>query len=491
MVTFGIVVAYLLGTYLLGYYLKRKSGTQDKTVHKLFVADGNLALFTVSALLFGDMIGASSETGTAGTGYSMGLAGGWGVWGSSFGCILFSVCFSAFFFRIRKTGITTGPEAYGLRFDKPIRYLVLIFTLIPLFILFSAQITAAVLYLSSMIEIDNTVATAIVFFLFLAMGMLGITGVAQMNKVHSFVIIFGLAFAAIACLYYVGGPEKLVEQLPSSYFNPFVAGPLTVSAQFLGSALGFSISVTSISIAYCAKSMKVAKQSHWIVAIVSSIFALFPLIIGLCGAATLEGIRPDSVLFAMTNHISPVLSGVVLMAVFAAIFSTAPWFLLAMANLIVQDMYTPYVQARGKEISQKKAVAIARGVMCLVLVGAVFMSGQNTSLLDTLMGASQIKAIAAILLMVGIYWKRLTNIAGFLGLLMGGTISTVWYFMGYPFGIQPLWPGLIIAVITFVVGSFLTSKEKVSKDYDRYEARLAEYPEDPLPACPTDDSANI
>ncbi len=486
MITFGIVVAYLLGTYVLGYFFKRKAGAKDTTARKLFVADGNLPLFTVSALLFGDMIGASSETGTAGTGYSLGLAGGWGVWGSSFGCILFSVCFSAFFFRIRKTGITTGPEAYGLRFDQRIRYLVLVFTLIPLFILFSAQITAAVLYLSSMIEIDSAIATAIVFVLFLAMGMLGITGVAQMNKVHSFVIIFGLAFAAAACLYYVGGPETLTTQLPASYFNPFVAGPLTVAAQFFGSALGFSISVTSISIAYCAKSMKVAKQSHWIVAIVSSIFALFPLIIGLCGAVTFEGIRQDSVLFVMTNQISPVLSGIVLMAVFAAIFSTAPWFLLAMSNLVVEDMYVPYAQARGKEISQKKALIAARVVMCLVLVGAVLMSGQNTSLLDTLMGASQIKAIAAILLMVGIYWKRLTNTAGFLGLLIGGTISTVWYFMGYPFGIQPLWPGLIISLIVFVVGSFIGSKEKVSKDYENYETRLAEYPEKALPASSVD-----
>lgn len=472
MITFGIVVAYLLGTYLLGYVLKRRAGAKDTTAHKFFVADRDLPLFTVSALLFGDMIGASSETGTAGTGYSMGLAGGWAVWGNSFGCILFSLCFSGFFFRLRKTGVTTGPEAYGLRFDGRIRYLVLVFTFIPLFIIFSAQITAAVLYLSSMIEIDDTVATVIVFGLFLAMGMLGITGVAQMNKVHSFVIIFGLAFAAIACLCSVGGPKTLVTQLPASYFNPFAPGALTVTAQFLGSALGFSVSVTSISIAYCAKSIRVAKQCHWIVAVVSSIFALFPLVIGLCGAVTLDGIRQDSVLFLMTNSISPVLSGVALMAVFAAIFSTAPWFLLAMTNLIVKDMYIPYAQARKRTVSAKKELVIARTVMVVTLAGAVLISGQNTSLLDTLMGASQIKAISALLLMVGIYWKRLTNTAGFLGLLAGGAFSTVWYFLGYPFDIQPLWPGLVTSVAIFVVGSFITSKGKVSKDYEQYEARL-------------------
>ena len=100
------------------------------------------------------------------------------------------------------------------------------------------------------------------------------------------------------------------------------------------------------------------------------------------------------------------------------------------------------------------------------------MSGQNTSLLDTLMGASQIKAIAALLLMVGIYWKRITNVAAFVGLLGGGTTATVWYFLGYPFDVQPLWPGLIVAIGIFFIVSMATGEGKVSKDYLDFEKKL-------------------
>ncbi len=471
MVAFAIVFGYLLGTLAIGYYLKRKAG-RDTTVRKLFVADGSLPLFAVVAMLFGDMIAGSSTTGTAGTGYSTGMAGGWAIWGSSFGCILFSVCFSKFFFRIRSTGITTGPEAYGLRFDNKVRYLVLVFTLIPLFIIFSAQITAASMYLNSMVGIDTGLAVLIVVALFLAMALLGVTGVAEMNKVHSFVIFFGIAFAAMICLWYVGGPQTLVTQLPPAHFDPFVEGPFTVFAQFVGSALGFSISVTSINIGYSAQNVKVAKQSHLIVAGLSALFAFFPIVIGLCCAVTFDGIRPDTALFAMTNQISPELSGLAVMAVFAAIFSTGPWFLLSIANLTVKDVYLPIAAAKGKAVSERMAISASRVVMCVALAGGVLLSGQNTSLLDTLMGASQIKAIAALLLMVGIYWKRITNVAAFVGLLGGGTTATVWYFLGYPFDVQPLWPGLIVAIGIFFIVSMATGEGKVSKDYLDFEKKL-------------------
>ena len=174
----------------------------------------------------------------------------------------------------------------------------------------------------------------------------------------------------------------------------------------------------------------------------------------------------------MTNHVSPGLSGLAVMAVFAAIFSTGPWFLLSIANLVVRDVYLPFAASRGKEVSEKSAIAVSRVIMCGALVGSVLISGQNTSLLNTLMGASQIKAIAALLLMMGIYWKRITNAAAFAGLLGGGSIATVWYFMGYPWGIQPLWPGLIVAMAIFVVASFATSRTKVSDDYLAFEERL-------------------
>lgn len=472
MITFAMVVIYLAISLGYGFYSKSKAG-KDKTVRNFFVSNGNMGLFVVSAMLFGDLIAASTTTGTAGTGYSTGFAALWGIWGSSFGCIVFSVCFCKFFFEIRRTGAITGPEAFGMRFNWGIRVLVLIFTLIPLFIIFSTQITAASMYLSSMLGIQETIAVVVVFTLFLIMAMLGISGVAEMNKVHSFVIVFGLTFACIMCINYVGGMETITTTLPASYFDPFTKGVPTALAQFLGGALGFSISVTSINIAYCAKDIKVAKQSHVIVATVSALFAFVPTMIGLCAATSLGEIRADNALYLMTSAVSPELAGIAVMAVFAAIFSTGPWFLLSTANLVVQELYVPIQHRRGKHVPDHEALRLSRIVIVVTLLCAVAISGTNVSLLNSLMSASQIKAIAVIVLLFGVYWKRTSNMAGFVGLLVGGTLSTVWYILGSPFGVQPFWPGVISSIVIIFVGSLIASRDKVSPDYIAYEERLA------------------
>ena len=473
MITFTIVVIYLSATLAVGFIMKRRTG-KDSTIRDFFIANGSMPVFAVTTMLFGDLIAASTTTGTAGTGYSTGLTALWGIWGSSLGCILFSVFFCKFFFEVRTTGAMTGPEAFGIRFDSKIRYLVLIFTLITLFIIFSTQVTAASMYLSSMLNIDEIASTFIVFVLFLAMALLGITGMAEMNKLHSFVILFGLTFAALTSLHYVGGVNPLLEKLPSSYFDLFANGAPTALAQFIGGALGFSVSVTSINIGYCAKNIRIAKQSHIAVAIISALFAFAPTIVGLCAAITFTDIRPDLALYSMTNEISPYLSGITVMAVFAAIFSTGPYFLLEISKLIVKELYIPMKALRGETVSDRTGLRMSRIIITTSLLFAVAVSGTNVSLLESLMSASQIKAITVILLLFGLYWKRTSNSAGFAGLLCGGTASTIWYYAGNPFGIQPLWPGVALAIAIIVVGSLIASKNSVSKDYVAYRIRLKE-----------------
>lgn len=473
MAAFSMVVVYLAITLAIGFFVKRKEFGRKNTVRNFFVANGKMPLFAVTTMLFADLIAASTTTGTAGTAYTTGLAALWGIWGSSFGCIIFSKCFCKFFFQIRETGAITEPDAFGIRFNQKIRYLVFVFIIIPLFIILSTQVAAASMYLSSMLGIDETLSIVIVFVMFLAMALTGINGIASMNKLHAFVIFFGLSFAAIICLNHVGGTQTLAQTLPESYFNVFAPGFFTVLAQFIGGALGFSISVTSVNIGFCAKEIKTAERSHYIVATISALFAFAPATIGLCAAVTLGGIRADNSLYLMTNSISPELAGIAVMGVFAAILSTAPWFTVALAKLTLQEVFIPIQKARRKEVTNRTALNFTRTIIVAALVIAVLLSGTNASFLNSLMSASQIKSNAVILLMFGLFWKRTSNKAGFVGLLVGGTLSTVWYILGNPFGIQPFWPGVIACSLIIVIGSLLL-KDEGRKDYEAFLVRLEE-----------------
>lgn len=124
-------------------------------------------------------------------------------------------------------------------------------------------------------------------------------------------------------------------------------------------------------------------------------------------------------------------------------------------------------------MSDATSLRMSRATIVVALVLAVLASGTNVSLLNSLMSASQIKSMAVVLLLFGIYWKRTSNAAGFAGLLIGGTICTAWYAMGNPFGVQPFWPGLVSSTLIIVGGSLIATRSKVSPDYIAYERRLS------------------
>lgn len=468
MISLLIVLLYLLGTGIIGYGINKKNKTKQTTA-EMFVANRSLPLLLVVPLLFGELIAGSSTVGAAGTAYKAGLAGGWGNWGHGLGCLLFGFVFLKFFCRVGAAGAMTGPEAFEVRFDRKVRMLILVFTLIPLFIILSTQLTAAAVLLSPLTGISQQAAILLISIYFLIMALLGVKGIAGMNVVHAVVIFLGMIVVAYYSVKYIGGINVLIESVPSGFFNPFSAGLMTVFAQVAGGCLGFSTSVTPINTCYSAKNPGVVLKGMIIVAILAVLFSIFPLLIGMAGAVAVKGAaRPDSILFLMSDRISPVLSGIATMAEFAAIFSTAPFFLLSITTLIVRDIIVPF----SKKTDERTLLIITRLLTVVVLAVVVMLSGRSTSILNELLSAGQIKASAAILLIVAIHWKRLTNTAAFWGLAAGGTLATVWHFGGRPWGLEPLWPALVSSLTIMILIS-LTSKEKISKDYIAFEKKVA------------------
>ncbi|NLZ54035.1 MAG: hypothetical protein GX892_13000, partial [Thermoanaerobacteraceae bacterium] len=107
-------------------------------------------------------------------------------------------------------------------------------------------------------------------------------------------------------------------------------------------------------------------------------------------------------------------------------------------------------------------------LICLVIL----LSGNSTSILNDLLSAAQIKATSAVVLLIAMYWKRLTNRAAFWGLMTGGTLATIWHFVGHPWGIEPLWPALVSS-LTIMITLSLLNKDRISKDYISFELRVA------------------
>ncbi|MEG1397869.1 MAG: hypothetical protein RSC47_04375, partial [Raoultibacter sp.] len=188
-------------------------------------------------------------------------------------------------------------------------------------------------------------------------------------------------------------------------------------------------------------------------------------IIGMCAAVVLPGIEPNTALFAMSDAQGPVVSGMVSMAIAAAIWSSAPAALLFCANTLTRDFFVVV----KPESSDKQRALFSKGIIIVLGVFSTWLGLNAASILGQLYAAFQIRSVVGIVLLIALVWPRVSSTAAFWSMLGGGTLAAVWHFTGSPFGIEPLWPACALTLF-LLIGISLASKKKVSPGYERYQA---------------------
>lgn len=188
-------------------------------------------------------------------------------------------------------------------------------------------------------------------------------------------------------------------------------------------------------------------------------------------------------------------TGMLAMGGFAAAMSTADGLLMTMSSAFVHDMYS---KSSGKEMSEKTKTLMMKGALVVVAVLAavaswfVFESNQRGNILFLVSAAFSLAAAGLFpALVLGIFWKKTTNIAAVLGMLSGFSL-TLYYMarthplftnLGIPkmnlwYGIEPIGSGVFgfaLGLALIIVVSLLTPrpKQEVQQmvDYLRYPAK--------------------
>ena len=164
------------------------------------------------------------------------------------------------------------------------------------------------------------------------------------------------------------------------------------------------------------------------------------------------------------------------MAIIAAVFSTAPAFLLTISTTLTRDLYVALINKDATDKQQLRFSKIALVVFGLI---ATFLGIYARSILSQVNGAFQIRAVAGMVLIIGAYWKKVDKKSAFWAMLVGGLVAAVWHFAGQPFGIVPFWPGCGTGLIVLVVLT-LCNGNKVSDDYALYKSRMDAVPAEEL-----------
>lgn len=451
-----MIILFVMAVYIaFSIFIGVSGSCGEKTTRSFFVSHGNLNYTLLIPLLFGELIAGAGTVGNASGAFTTGISAVWGVWGQALGCVVFVIFVSKFFYHAGKKGAMSVAEAFEYRFDKRVRTAVSLVVLIAFLIVYAMQPAAIAGILEPLTGVPRLTLLIGCTILFVIMALMGLKGIAKMNLVHSLLIFSVLMFIAVCSFFKAGGGEEMAKELTASYFDLFLPNLSSSLANILGASFAMISAATVVNSCYCAKSLSDARKGILFVAGAIFIFATFPVIIGMSGKIIFPGSNPDSIIYIMAEEISPVFSSLAGIAICASVLSTAPALLLMLSATVTRDLYC----VARTETSDKEQLVFSKIIIIVIAVIGIALSFGMQSILNEWLASFQIRAIVGIVMVISIYWDKVTNTAAFWAIIVGGVLAAVWHYMDHPFGVEPMWPSSL-AGIFLVIAISLARPEK-------------------------------
>jgi len=307
-------------------------------------------------------------------------------------------------------------------------------------------------------EMSGILLTAVIVLLYTALG--GFLAVSLTDMIQAFFMIFALLALPIIAVAHCGGWGEIVGILKN--FNPRFLNPFAFAAGgiigFLGIGLG-SPGNPHILVRYMSvKDPRSLRKSCLIGTIWNVLMAWGAVFIGLVGRAyylkpeALPSGDPENLFpFLAAAHLHPLLVGIIIASILAAIMSTADSQLLVASSGIVRDIYQK-ILVKGRSISQKRLVLLSR-IVVLFLVGAALLMGavaKQYVFWLVLFAWGGLGASFGPPLLLSLFWKRVTKAGVVAGFVSGTAVTIIWN------QVSSL-KGLIYELVpAFLVSAFLT-----------------------------------
>ena len=205
------------------------------------------------------------------------------------------------------------------------------------------------------------------------------------------------------------------------------------------------------------------------------------LLVGLAGMLFVESQMGgelgdgETIFMLLVNAIfHPVMAGILLAAILAAIMSTADSQLLVSSSALAEDFYK---QLLRKNASQKEVVMVGRlAVIGLSLIAMFLAFNPDSTVLGLVSYAwAGFGAAFGPALLISLYWKNMTRNGALAGIVVGAVTVVVWkQLSGGLFDMYEIVPGIIFATIAILVVSMMGAKPsaEVQAQHDRMLSKL-------------------
>ncbi len=316
-------------------------------------------------------------------------------------------------------------------------------------------------------------AVVIVSYTFLG----GFLAVCWTDTIQGVLMFIALVVAPIIAISRLGGISGLSDTLAGLTTQTFSLIPRTETGAF---NIMLLISSLAWGVGYFGQPhilprfMAIRKTKELRPArIIATVWVLITLtaaiIVGVVGKALIPNLSdPESVFMVMVQNLfPPLITGILLTAILAAIMSTADSQLLVTSSAVSSDLYAGII---NKNASPKKVLWISRiSVIVISIIAALLVSVENPTpgTIMAQINESVFKLVAFAwagfgsafgpIVLFSLFWKRTTKEGAFTGIIAGGVTAFVWWLnSGGIFDVYEIVPGFIISAIVIVVVSLLT-----------------------------------
>lgn len=460
-----IVGLYMVGMIAMGFIAKGKIQTMDD-----FILGGRrFTKFALVGTIMATMVGSGMTMGAVGNAYRFGAGGTvpWMYAGFGLGLLFFGVIAG----KIRATGKRTMAEVIAAKFGNTPRLvsaIVIVGYAVAIVAINIAGLRTVIMNVfGENLAMSLPLATALaalIAIIYTSLG--GFYAVVWSDMIQLVIMIFGIfILGPIIGLTAAGGfgeVSSAYTAIGSSITNPFING---VSAGAVGFFLAYFLAVpgdpTMPQRALAAKNNESATTSFYITGFMGFYFGIALLLIGgavfvlMPDLANAEAALPLFVL----NYYPPVLAGITIAAVIAAIMSSFDSFLILATTHLIYDVG----QSLNKNLDEnviKKILPIATVVIGLIgLVIALYIQELFSYLymVFSIVGSALVPALIAALY----YEEKTTSIAVTSSIIVGTVVPAGLYLtVGYDVFLgDPVFLGIIGSIATLVIVSMVTKKK--------------------------------
>ncbi|MDE0369218.1 MAG: sodium/proline symporter [bacterium] len=286
----------------------------------------------------------------------------------------------------------------------------------------------------------HNMAILIALVALLSYTFMGFVAVSRTDVFQALLMVGGFVIMAVTLMLITANPFQGLENAAPGFWNPFTdaAGDglgWTPYASALGWGLGTFGALRLLARFMAIKEERMIPRSTYINVGWAVLVFSFGLLMGLVAAPALaaRGVDiPDSerlYLVVSSVFFHPVVGGLLLTAVAAAVMSTADSQLLLASAIASRDM--PWLKRVTERMRTERQVTVGR--LLLVALGLVaaaisILSPESVFALVSLAWGGMGAAFGPVTVMA-LYWRRFNLAGAFTGVISGTVVSTFWWLM--------------------------------------------------------------